>query len=136
MQALQVSNVRSNFSAIVDTVIREKPVAVKRNRDFFMFISYTQILELVKDCKFKVSYMNEDDGSISATLDGFDLVVNGVDKETVDTELATGLLEYAETYFNDFQSFYNSTNRKQHFPYVLRILLSEDLNEIKGLIYA
>jgi hypothetical protein len=101
-----------------------------------MFLSQPQVLDLVKYCTFKANYFNEKDGSITATLEGFNMVVNASDIETVNVELAKSLLEYAEEYFEEFQLYYSSTNRKQHFPYVLRILLSNDLNEVQGLIHA
>jgi len=136
MQTIQATQVRNSFSTVIDTVVREKPVMFKRNRDNLMLMSDTQVLDLVQQCSFKAVYIREDDGSTTATLDGFDLVVNARDPEQANDELADELIEYAQDYFDQFQLYYSSKNRKQHFPYILRVLLAQDLNEVKGLIHA
>lgn len=86
-----------------------------------------------KTGSLKANYFIESDGSVTATLNGFDLVINAIDKSTADIELAKELLDYAEDYFSDFQLYYSSVNRKNHFPYILRVLLSKDIDEIKDL---
>lgn len=136
MQTIQATQVRNNFSSVIDTVVREKPVMFRRNRDNIMLMSDVQILGLLNDCKFRAIYISEDDGSITATLEGFDLVVNEPDIEQAHIELTNELIEYSKEYIDNFQLHYSSTNRKQHFPYILRVLLAEDFNEVKGLIYA
>ena len=48
--------------------------------------------------------------------------------------LAKELIDYAEEYINDFRLYYNSPNRKNHFPYIYRVLLaSDDLEKVKRL---
>ncbi len=136
IQTIQATQVRNSFSTVIDTVVRDKPVMIKRNRDNIMLMSDAQVLGLVQQCNFKATYISEDDGSTTATLDGFDLVVNEKNPEQAHIELANELVEYAQEYFDQFQLYYSSNNRKQHFPYVLRVLLAKDLNEVKGLIYA
>ncbi|MEA1959966.1 MAG: hypothetical protein U9N81_01520 [Bacillota bacterium] len=136
MQTIQATKVRNSFSTVVDTVVRERPVMFKRNRDNIMLMSDTQVLGLVEQCSFKATYISEDDGSTTATLDGFDLIINAGNPEQANAELASELIEYAQDYFDQFQMYYNSKNRKQHFPYIMRVLLAQDLDEVKGLIHA
>lgn len=136
MQTVQATEVRNNFSATVDTVVREKPIMVKRNRDHLLFLSQNHALALVNQCNFTIIYVPEDDGSITASLESFDLAVNAADADQAITALAKELIDYAQDYFDQFQLYFSSANRKQHFPYVLRVLLSESLDEVKGLIHA
>lgn len=136
MQTIPATDIRKNFSSAIDTVVREKPVAFKRNRDNLMLLSNAQILDLLKGCSFKPVFISEDDGTITATLDGFDFVINAADQEQAITKLAEDLIEYAMEYYDQFQLYFSSNNRKQHFPYILRVLLAEDLNEVKELIHA
>jgi hypothetical protein len=136
MQTMLATNVRNNFSSVIDTVLREKPVMFKRNRDNIMLLSEKQLLGLVQHCSFKAVFYNEENGTVTAGLEGFDLVVNSPDQEMVLTDLANELIEYAQDYINEFQLYYNSKNRKLHFPYVLRVLLAQDMDEVKGLIHA
>ncbi len=101
-----------------------------------MLLSNAQVLSLLSDYSIKAVFQSEEDGSITATLDGFDLVINASDREEAITRLAEELVEYAMEYYDQFQLYFNAINRKQHFPYVLRVLLAEDLNEVKALIHA
>ena len=136
MQTIPATDIRKNFSSAIDTAVREKPVAFQRNRDKLMLFSNAQVLGLLKDCSLKPVFISEEDGSITATLDGFDLVINAANQEEATTKLAEEIIEYAVEYYDQFQLYFSSNNRKQHFPYVLRVLLAEDLDEVKELIHA
>lgn len=134
MDMMQATSVRKSFSSVIDTVVREKPVIFKRNRDHLMLLSSIQVLSSLQEYNLKAKYVAEEDGTITAILDGFDLVVSAADQAQARIMLADELVDYAEDYFDQFQLYYNSLNRKEHFPYILRVLLAEDLNEVKELI--
>jgi hypothetical protein len=132
MQTINATEVRNNFSFYIDTVIREKPIAVKRNRDVLLFFSDQIVKDLVRDLTFQA----DEDGTIVGTIEGFDLVVEGKSEQEVIRKLAEDLLEYAQDYVNDFKLFYNAPNRKSHYPYVLKVLLASAIDEIIGFINA
>ncbi|NLB53266.1 MAG: hypothetical protein GX808_10095 [Syntrophomonadaceae bacterium] len=134
MQSIPATDIRKNFSSAIDKAVREKPVAFKRNRDNLMLLSNAQVLGLLKGYSFKPVYIAEEDGSVTASLEGFDLVINAADREQAVTKLADELIEYAREYYDQFQLYFNSNNRQQHYPYILRVLLAEDLDEVKELI--
>ena len=136
MQTIPATDIRNNFSHTIDKAIREKPVAFKRNRDKLMLLSNEQVIGLLKGYSFKPVYIAEEDGSVTATLEGFDLVINAADRAQAITGLAEELIEYAQEYYDQFQLYFASNNRQQHYPYILRVLLSEDLDEVKGFIDA
>ena len=133
---LNATDVRKNWGRFIDTVIYEKPKIVKRNRDFLISLSIKQAKVLLNSFHFKIIYSKEDDGTVTATLDDFDLVVNEVDEMSARKALAQELIEYAQEYFSEFQLYFNSPNRQSHFPYILMILLQEDLNGVIDLISA
>ncbi len=135
MQTINATEVRNNFSFYIDTVIREKPIAVKRNRDVLLFFSDQIVKDLVRDLTFQADLSHED-GTIVGTIEGFDLVVEGKSEQEVIWKLAEDLLEYAQDYANDFKLFYNAPNRKSHYPYVLKVLLASAIDEIIGFINA
>ena len=62
-------------------------------------------------------------------------MVNAADQEQARNMLAVELVDYAKDYFDQFQLYYNSLNRRA-FSYILRVLLAEDLDEVKELINA
>ncbi|MCG6197514.1 hypothetical protein H1215_10065, partial [Anoxybacillus sp. LAT_38] len=50
--------------------------------------------------------------------------------------LAQELLEYAQEYYEDFATYYSAPNRRAHFPYVLKVLIQDDLQGIVHLLDA
>lgn len=136
MQTIPATDIRKNFSYAIDKAVREKPVAFRRNRDKLMLLSNEQVIGLLKGYSFKPVYITEEDGSVTATLEGFDLVINAADHAQAITGLAEELIEYAQEYYDQFQLYFASNNRQQHYPYILKVLLAEDLDKVKGLIDA
>jgi hypothetical protein len=135
MQTVNATEVRKNFSYYIDTVVREKPIAVKRNRDVLLFLSDQMVKDLLHNLTFQAQ-LTKEDGIIVGTLEGFDIVVYGESEQEVIQKLAEGLLDYAQDYINDFKIFYHAPNRKGHYPYVLKTLLASTIDEIKGFINA
>lgn len=136
MQTLSASEVRSKFSEFVDTVVRKHPVAFSRRRDNIVALSQEQLDALLTDYEFNVQFFNEENGSITASLEEIDLVANASTREEVVYELAEQLKEYAEDYLQDFQLLYNSPNRRKHYPYILRVAVQENTEAIRRLINA
>ena len=136
MQTIPATDIRKHFSYAIDKAVREKPVAFRRNRDKLMLFSNEQVIGLLKGYRFKPVHIIEEDGSVTATLEGFDLIINAADHAQAITGLAEELIEYAQEYYDQFQLYFASNNRQQHYPYILRVLLAEDLDEVKGLIHA
>ncbi|MTI82304.1 MAG: hypothetical protein FH756_00070 [Firmicutes bacterium] len=131
---LNATDVRKEWERFIDNVVHGMPKVVKRNRDYFVSMSLTHILELLKEYSFKAEYLKEDDGTVTATLDNFDLVVNSNDETSARRALAEELVEYAQEYFNEYQFYYNSPNRQHHFPYIMAVLLQDDLDGVINLI--
>lgn len=135
MQTINSTEVRNNFSYYIDTVVRDKPIAVKRNRDVLLLFSDQVVKDLLQDLMIRAE-LTKEDGIMVGIIDGFDLVVSGESEQAVLQKLAEDLLEYAQDYMNDFKLFYNAPNRKAHYPYILKVLLSSGIDEIKGFINA
>ena len=133
---LNATDVRREWGKFIDTVVHLKPGLVKRNRDCFLSLSINHVMALLIDKTFKARFTTEGDYTVTATLDNFDLVVNEKDEASARRALAEELVEYANDYFNDFQLYYNSLNRQPHFPYVLKVLIQNDINGVVGLIDA
>ncbi|WP_031517054.1 hypothetical protein [Desulfofalx alkaliphila] len=131
---LNATDVRKEWGRFIDTVVREKPKVVKRNRDYFIALSINHIQTILKGYRIEAQYLEENDGSITATLINFDIVVNAPNQELACKALAEELKEYAQEYFNDFNLYYHSPNRQPHFPYVMAILVQDDLEGVINLI--
>ncbi|RKL65801.1 hypothetical protein CR203_18230 [Salipaludibacillus neizhouensis] len=50
------------------------------------------------------------------------------------TDVAIQLKEYADDYFNNFDRYYHSRNRRSHFPFLLKVVVQKDVKAIEQLI--
>ena len=132
--AVNSATVREKWSEFIDNTIRIRPGFIKRNRDILGTFSLDQLAVLVEHVRFKMEYEQEEDGSYSGSIIGFDLVGNAPTVEELRQELAEQLMEYAQMYMEYFQLNYNAPNRRPHFPFVLKVLLEPDLKGVVSLI--
>ena len=133
MLTMNATQVRNEWSMVMDSVIREKPAFIKRTRDY-MFLANVDILEnILSIYKFHADIFTEDDGSITISLNEIDLVENDIDEKSARLKLAHSILEYSEDYYNDF-TYWARGNRLAHVPYVIKSLILNDVNKIEGLI--
>jgi hypothetical protein len=134
MLTLNATDVRKEWGGFIDSVIREKPKLIKRSRDYIFASSLDMLNELLKAYTFTAELLTEADGSITASLKEIDIVVNGKDKEEALDNLACDLVEYAEEFYNEFEYWFSAPNRKQHLPYVLNVLVQDNVKKVKEII--
>lgn len=134
MLVRNATDVRKDWGGVIDTVVREKPVFVKRSRDYICLLDKDDLALLLDSARFTADAFTEDDGSVTLSLREMDLVANGKDREEALSKLAADMQEYAEEYYQDFAYWFSAMNRKSHYPYVMRILSLDDVEKLKGLI--
>ena len=133
MNTMKATDVRRDWSKIIDSVIREKPAFIRRTRDD-LFLSNIAILHSILEAyEFNASKYIEDDGSVTLSLDAIDLVENASTEGEAILKLAESILEYANDYYDNFD-YWNRGNRKSHVPYVIRALILNDSQKIGGLL--
>ena len=127
------TQVRNEWSSVVDSVVREKPILIKRTRDQ-IFLSNIELLnELLEAYSYHAICFTESDGSITISLDEIDLIENGRNEADAINKLAESILVYANDYYNDY-SYWSRGNRKSHIPYILKALVLSDISKIGGVI--
>ena len=127
---MKATDVRKEWSSIVDATVRVKPQFFKRTRDH-MFLSDVHFMEeLLSAYSYSAVQMEEEDGSITLALNEMDLVANGKDENEARLALASDILEYAEDFYNDFSYWSSAPNRKEHIPYVFKALFVGDVKKI------
>jgi uncharacterized protein YbcC (UPF0753/DUF2309 family) len=131
---LNATDVRKEWGSFIDTVVRLKPQFVKRNRDMFAALSLDHLELILSNYRFTMDYEQEEDGSYSGSLHQVDIVANAENLNSLKTELAKALVEYAHDYIDEFHLYYNSPNRKAHFPYLIHVLIQSDIDNIVKLI--
>ena len=133
MLAINATTARNEWSALVESVIREKPAIIKKTRDY-LFLSDMSVLEnILSAYTFHAETLVEDDGSVTISLDEIELIENAPDIPSAISKLAGAILEYSEDYYNEF-AYWSRGDRKSHVPYVFKALILNDADKIGALI--
>ena len=127
---MNATDVRKDWSSVVDTTVRVKPQFFKRTRDYIFLSDLHFMEELLEGYSYTAVQMSEKDGSVTLALNEIDLVENGTDENDARKKLAASILEYAEDYYNDFSYWGSAPNRRAHIPYVFKALFIGDVQKI------
>ncbi len=131
---LKSTDVRKNWSQFMDDIKWVKPALIKSKRDKIAVLSGDLLEYILREYCLTVSIFKEDDGSCTGSFNEIDIASNSKDLETLENKLAEELMEYSEEYINEFKLYFNSPNRKKHFPYIYRVILAgNDISKIKSL---
>lgn len=130
----QVTNVRKEWSAVCDSVIHSKPKIIKRTRDKMWFSSLETMSVILQAYQFTAVKYIEDDGSVTLSLNEIDLIENGRDEQEARLNLAKAILEYSFDYYEEYELYSRSPNRKKHIPYIFKALIMEDPKKIGDLL--
>ncbi len=130
MLTINATDMRKNFGGYIDEIVRTKPIFVKRSRDYFMGISIEMAKDMVRDVVFSVDKYIEEDGSVTLSLDGFDILANEKNETLAIHSLIRDLREYALEYYEDIEFWTSDLNRRKQMRYILKVLLNDD-NELK-----
>ena len=130
IQVMNATDVRRDWSTVVDTTVRVKPQFFKRTRDYVFLSDLHFMEELLEGYSYSALRMDEEDGSVTLALNELDLVENGQDEMDARLKLAAAILEYAEDYYSDFSYWGSAPNRRSHIPYVFKALFIRDIQKI------
>ncbi|MBH8600532.1 hypothetical protein I8U21_03970 [Thermoactinomyces sp. CICC 23799] len=136
MQALMATEVRRNWSSVFDSVVRQKPQPIRKNRDHAWLINDQQLKDVLSRYRFTLKYEVDETGAYCGHLEEIDIVCDAPNLEELKKEMARDLIEYAKEYMEDFQLYYVAPNRKKHFPYVLHVLNQNNIQEVAALLDA
>lgn len=130
----QATTVRKEWSAVCDSVIHEKPKFIKRTRDRMWFSNLETISDILQIYQFTVLRYVEDDGSITLSLNEIDIVENGKNEQEVRLNMGKAILEYALDYYNEYEIYSRSPNRKKHIPYIFKALIIDNPEKIGDML--
>lgn len=134
MITISSSDVRKDWSSVMDSVIRKKPAFIRRTRDYMMLCSVDTISQLVADVNYTAKQFQENDGSVTLSLTTMDIVSHGKDLQSAKEALARDIIEYAEDYYSDFEMYSKAPNRRLHLPYVIKALTANSPKEVEDAI--
>jgi len=130
----QATTVRRKWSAVCDSVIHEKPKFIKRTRDKMWFSNLETVSEILEAYHFTAVRYIEEDGSVTLSLNEIDLVENGKDEQEARRKLANAILEYSLDYYNEYEVYSHSPNRKKHIPYIFKALIMDNADRIGEIL--
>ena len=126
MITLNATEVRKEWSSVVDGVVREKPALIKRTRDKMWLSNLDTMKDILEAYQFTAEKYLEDDGSVTLALNEIDLVENAKEEAQARILLAESIMEYALEYYNDYAFYSAAPNRKKHVPYIFKALIMDD----------
>lgn len=134
MLAMNATEARKDWSSVIDSVIRKKPAFIKRTRDYMMLCSTDTLSQLVSGVAIQAEQFAEEDGSITLSAVDMDIVSHGADLKSAKNALAKDIIEYAEEYYAEFETYSAAPNRKGHLSYVMKALIAKSPEELEGAI--
>ena len=134
MLTMSATEVRKDWSRVLDSVTRRRPAFIKRTHDNVVLASTESLSAMLSDVRYETNIFQEDDGSITLSLDALDLVVNEKSLESAKKSLANDIEEYAEEYYANYESYSVSPNRRAHLPYVMKALIADSTKELEDAI--
>ena len=134
MLTMSATEVRKDWSRVLDSVTRRRPAFIKRTHDSVVLASTESLSAMLSDVRYETTILQEDDGSITLSLDALDLVVNEQSLESAKKSLANDIEEYAEEYYANYESYSVSPNRRAHLPYVMKALIADSPKELEDAI--
>ncbi len=134
MEFLNATDVRREWSAVIDDAVRRKPQLIQRTRDKIILSDLDTINLFLQPYEFSAERYFEEDGSVTLSLNEIDLVENAENEEAALDALARALLEYASDFYDEYETWSVAPNRVAHIPYVFKALLLNDVSKIRELI--
>lgn len=126
----QATNVRKEWSAVCDGVIHDKPIFIKRTRDKMWLSNLETMSEILHAYSFTAMKYVETDGSVTLSLNEIDLIENGETEQLARLSMAYAILEYAKEYYQNYNMYSHTPNRKGHVPYIFKALIMDEPEKI------
>lgn len=136
LSELNLTEARKGFSSLYDQVFNTfKPAIINRKKSERVLVLRVDLQKmLLSHFSLIPEIISEENNSVTLSLDQLELYVNGNSFEEAVDILIADLKFYAQDYIQRSQLFLHAPNRRSHFPYVLRVLLCENDEEIRNLL--
>ena len=136
LSELQFTEARNQFSTLYDSVFNSfSPAIIKRKKTEQVALLRVDLLKMIlNDYKLNPEIIHEEDSSITLALDSLEIYTNNSTIDLAAKDLVEDLKIYAQDYMERSQLFLQAPNRRSHFPYVLKILLCDNDEEIRTIL--
>lgn len=130
MYAINATDVRRYWSAVMENAIREKPQFIKRTRDFLVLTDVKLMENLLSAYHFTAEKFTNQDGSVTLSLNDLELVGSAPTEAEARMILGKSILDYSEDFYNEYVLRSAAPNKKGQVPYVLKALIIDDAGKI------
>ena len=130
MNKINVTDARKDMSSFFDSVIHEKPIILKRRKYEAVLVERSLLSMMLEYATINVSTL-ENNGKWTYRAKDLDIIAQGETKIEAEDNLCDALYNYACDVYDNFMYYYYGQNIKSRLPYVFRILLCEEKQEIK-----
>lgn len=137
LSELKFTEARNSLTSVIDRVQDLFPVVIKprkQSESHTLLLNETLVRQILQNFKFRIAVYQEDDGSVTLGMDDLELYVNGDCEEHAIDQLVEDLLTYAKQYMENPSRYFSAPNRRHHFPYLLKVLLCNNHEEVKQLL--
>jgi len=133
---LSITEARRNISSLNDKVFNAfQPGIINRKSSEQVLALRADLQKMIlSNFSLQPKIISEADHSVTLALDQLEIYVNGSTLEQAVKALIDDLKFYAQDYVKRSQLFLNAPNRRSHFPYVLRVRLCDNDDEIRDLL--
>ena len=108
MDIVKATDARKEWSAVLDKVIREKPVIIERTRDRVWMSDLNILIYFLDAYKFDVKEYHNSDGTITLILQAPNLSVTAGDLVKAKNDLVKILVEHAHNYYDNYNCYISS----------------------------
>lgn len=137
LDSMPFTNARANLSGIFDKLMNNEKAAVainRKNKEEILLMKRETQKAMLTAYRLKGEFYTESDHSYTISITPLDIVENGVTLEDALNSVINELKIYAADYIERLPLFMNAPNRRDHLPFVMRIILADDDTELKGFI--
>ena len=129
------TDIRKNFSMAIDKAVHDRPQFIQRTRDHAVLLGEDFLNAVLANIKFTCNIQHEEDKTIILTNNQIsDIIASGKTLDEAKSDMAAQLYDYALEYYTEFGLYSRTPNRKDHVPYVIKLLMTNDLTEIEGML--
>lgn len=137
LMEVEFENVRNKLTNVIDRVQRLTPAVIKPRKNTeacIVILNENLVRLLLQEVIFSTKFYHEEDGSITLCIDDLELCTNGETEEEAFEELTDNLIDYTRDYMKDPSRYFKAPNRRKHFPYLFKVSLCSNKEEVKQLI--
>lgn len=137
LREVSLTNAR-NLSPLFDEAVRhERPVLIVRNRrEWGLLLARDAALRVLDQYRFNVNVVPEEEGGFTLWLNELNIGASGKTLRKAREELLAATRSYIQDYLQQFAFYRHLPDLASREPYVLRLSLVRDEEELIGMLFA